>query len=385
MKGFDVAIIGAGIHGASTAYHLANLGVDVAVFDAGAPAGGPTGRSSAICRANYTNDFLAEVARDSLDMFRHFREFTGGRDADFKETGMLFLHPAEDDQQVRASSARLNRIGTRVELYDRERLERDFSVINPEGLAIAIWEPGAGYADPVTATTGMLERASELGATTKLYTRIVRIETRPNGVHMVTSDGSQFFCSTLLIAAGPWTKRLCLQLGADLPLTVERHYVVTLRWNQAKMMPFSHADIVGAYYCRPEGQDLYCLGSLAAESEVNPDHYSTAVEDSEGLALITKLMRRVRGIQEARATGGWASLYDVSPDWQPVIGKVAESVFVDAGTSGHGFKLAPALGKYVADMICGRADNRLSQFDPVRFVEQRPLAAGYGINSRILG
>jgi glycine/D-amino acid oxidase-like deaminating enzyme len=84
--------------------------------------------------------------------------------------------------------------------------------------------------------------------------------------------------------------------------------------------------------------------------------------------------------------GGWASLYDVSPDWQPVIGEVAPNVFVDAGTSGHGFKLAPALGKHVADLVVGSADldPGLAEFDPFRFERGSSLAAGYR-DARILG
>jgi glycine/D-amino acid oxidase-like deaminating enzyme len=75
----------------------------------------------------------------------------------------------------------------------------------------------------------------------------------------------------------------------------------------------------------------------------------------------------------------------VSPDWQPVIGEIADGVFVDAGTSGHGFKLAPALGRHVADLVTGAgADPGLGQFDPGRFAEDRGLDAGYGA-ARILG
>ena len=83
--------------------------------------------------------------------------------------------------------------------------------------------------------------------------------------------------------------------------------------------------------------------------------------------------------------GGWASLYDVSPDWQPVIGAIAPGIFVDAGTSGHGFKLAPALGAHVADLVMGRrVDPGLEAFSPARFETGHGLDAGFG-EVRILG
>ena len=97
------------------------------------------------------------------------------------------------------------------------------------------------------------------------------------------------------------------------------------------------------------------------------------------------MLRRVPALERAEARGGWASLYDVSPDWQPVIGEVATGVFVDAGTSGHGFKLAPALGRHVADLVQGAdVDPGLEQFHPRRFAEHHELGAGYG-DARILG
>jgi glycine/D-amino acid oxidase-like deaminating enzyme len=75
----------------------------------------------------------------------------------------------------------------------------------------------------------------------------------------------------------------------------------------------------------------------------------------------------------------------VSPDWQPVIGEIADGVFVDAGTSGHGFKLAPALGRHVADLVCGKpVDPALAQFHPSRFDDGGMLEAGFG-SVRILG
>ena len=77
MSSYDVAVIGAGVHGASVAFHLANRGVRTVVIERTSPAGGPTGRSSAIVRAYYTNAFLAAVARDSIAMFRDFERHTG--------------------------------------------------------------------------------------------------------------------------------------------------------------------------------------------------------------------------------------------------------------------------------------------------------------------
>ena len=382
----EVGIIGAGIHGASVAFHLASNGIRPAVFEQVAPAGGPTGRSSAICRAYYTNQYLARVAKASLDMFRAFGDLAGGRDCGFHETGMLYLHPEADAGALHDAAEYMNSIGTRIEMLARGDIGRGFPLFNLDGVGIAGWEPGAGYADPVATTAGLLARAVELGAEQHLYTRVVGLEPRRSGGATLKLDtGETAECELLLIAAGPWTRRLAERLGVDLPLTVERHYVATIRWAHARDMPYGHGDIVGGYYCKPEGEELYCLGPLTPEPEVEPDEPVRGIGIEESDALARLATRRVPRLREAESTGGWASLYDVSPDWMPVIGEIARGVFVDAGTSGHGFKLGPALGADVAKLMTGgQVDDGIRELTPERFKAGRSLAAGYG-SAKILG
>src|SRR5919106_520278 len=284
MDRFDVAIIGAGVYGSSAAYHLASRGVRTVVFEREAPALGPTGRSSGICRAYYTNPFLARMAWESIGMLRRFEEITGGHDAGFRETGFLFLQRDEHRAQVSEVLGRLTEIG----------------------------------------------------------------------------------------------------IGVEVPLTVERHVVAMFRWGRAEPV-VAHADIEAGYYFRPEGSEQFLMGSLHPAPQVDPDSFPQEVGASEVLELSEPLVRRVPHLAGAEPQGGWASLYDVSPDWQPVIGEVAPGVFVDAGTSGHGFKLAPALGRRVAELVTGEAvDPDLRQFDPFRFERGAVLSAGFG-RSRIVG
>ena len=386
METFDVAIVGAGVHGASAGFHLSQEGVRVVIFDQGGPASGPTGRSSAICRAYYTNRVLAEVARDSLAMLRSFAEITGGRDAGFRQTGFLFLHPSQQVERLSWAAGQLNELGTAIQLFSHDDLPSAFPLINPDGVGMAAWEPGAGYADPVGVTQGLFERAVEFGAVPRLYTRVVKIVPRVGGGAILEiHDGSMVECHRLLLAAGPWTSALTGLMGVSLPLTVERHIVVTLRWSQAKRLPFGHADLINGYYCRPEGQELFCVGPLEPAEQVDPDAFSESVTDREASKLAEAVLHRVPQMNDALVHGGWASLYDVSPDWQPIIGEIADGIFVDAGTSGHGFKLAPALGKLVAAMLMGRQPHPgFGQFHPRRFRAAGPIEAGYG-SAKILG
>ena len=384
METFDVGIVGAGVHGASAAYHLASRGSDVAIFERWTPAGGPTGRSSAVCRAYYTNTFLAAAARDSIAMLERFRELTG-IDAGFRRTGMLFLHPPGDVQDVESSAERLNQLGVETSLFDPGRFAKEYPAFAIDGMGVAALERAAGYADPHATTEGLYRRAVELGAVGKMGARVVRLAPSERGVVVTSEDGTQTSCGRVLIAAGPWTRPLAAQVGAELPLTVERHVVATFRWAGAEPAP-AHGDLIGGYYFRPEGDDLYLVGPVHPAPQADPDDFDQEIREDEIRHLAEAVVRRVPHLERSEIHGGWASLYDVSPDWQPVIGEVAPNVFVDAGTSGHGFKLAPALGRHVADLVSGAAelDPRLQDFDPFRFTRGHALTSGYR-DARILG
>ncbi len=238
---------------------------------------------------------------------------------------------------------------------------------------------------PHAVTDGLFRRAVERGATPRLGTTVVRLDASDAGVTVTSDDGSTVSCGRVLIAAGPWTRPLAAQVGADLPLTVERHVVATFRWAGAEPAA-AHGDLVGGYYFRPEGEDLYLVGPVHPAPQVDPDAFDREIREDEVRVLAEAVVRRVPHLAASEFHGGWASLYDVSPDWQPMIGRIAPNVYVDAGTSGHGFKLAPALGEHVAAMVLEAPDidPALAEFDPFRFERGTALAAGYR-DARILG
>ena len=383
--GSDVVIIGAGVHGASGAYHLAQSGARVTVVERLTPAGGPTGLSSGVCRAYYTNAFLAEAARDSIRMMLDFEGIGQGHDSGYRRTGFLYLHPPQDVEEVIDNAARLNGLDIRVELHTGDDLQRQFPQFVLDDIGIGAYEVEAGYADPAGTTAGMIAGAVAAGAALRSHAAVQGLRLRPGGGAVVLlAGGESLAAERLLIAAGPWTASLASQIGVDLPLTVERHVVATTRLGDPARISFGHGDLVTGYYCRPEGADQYVMGWTHPGEGVNPDRFDQTIGQEEELALENAVARRYPLMHDAQPRGGWASLYDVSPDWQPVIGEIAEGVFVDAGTSGHGFKLAPALGRHVADLVLGRPDPRIAQFDPHRFEKGELLSAGYR-DARILG
>lgn len=387
MSNYEVGIVGAGIHGASVAHHLGRAGVATALFERATPAAGPTGRSSAVCRSGYTNPFLARMARDSIALFERFGEEIEGGDAGFDRTGMLYVHRAEDSGAgLDELLASLTAIGVAVAEVSADRLADEHPELVIADGERAVWEPGAGHADPVGVTRGLVDDARRHGVELHTGTAIVAIDPRPaGGATLRPAAGDVHEVERLLIAAGPWTGPLLRSFGVDLPLIVERHVVATFGWGDAPKLPYVLGDVRGGYYLKPEGPEQFGLGSLLAEPEADPDDFQEEVGGDESLALVEPAVARIPGLAAAEPAGGWGSLYDVSPDWQPVIGEVAPGIHVSAGTSGHGFKLAPSLGRQIALLLTGGDhDPALAQFSPDRFATGATLAAGFGA-ARILG
>lgn len=387
MSSYEVGIIGAGIHGASVAHQLGRAGVSTVLFERETPAAGPTGRSSAVCRSGYTNPFLARMAHESIELFEHFGDVTGGGDAGFDRTGMLYLHRAQDGgEQLDALLASLRALGIDVAEVSADRLAAEHPWLSVEAGERAVWEAGAGHADPAGTTRALVQDAQRHGVAVRLRTAVAAIAARERGGATITpAVGADVEVERLLIAAGPWTAPLLAQIGAHLPLTVERHIVATFGWGDVPRIPYVLGDVRGGYYLKPEGPQQYGLGSLLAEEQVDADDYREEVGGEETMALAEAAIGRVPALEATQPVGGWASLYDVSPDWQPVIGAVADGIFVSAGTSGHGFKLAPALGRQIAGLLTGSGhDAGLDQFTPERFATGATLAAGFG-DARILG
>lgn len=384
-----VGIIGAGAHGATAAFHLARRGVDTVVFERGAPASGPTGQASGVVRSYYTNPFLAEVSRASTRVLARFAEEVGGGSSGYVETGALYLHDEDDAADVLATAAVLTEAGVDHTVLDPTALAARFPAVDLAGIGIGVWEDHAGFADPHATTIAFAGRAVELGADLRLGAEVQRIHEHAHGVDLTTADGIVHRVDRLLVAAGPWTAPLLAQVGVSLPLVAERHVVAAFAHGDAtRAGAIDHVliDVPGGYYSRPGAvAGEFIAGPLAPTLPADPDRFSPALAAAERDWLATRTAARVPVRADAQLVRGWASLYDVSPDWQPVIGQVGERIFVDAGTSGHGFKLSPVLGDHVARLLLGDPDPRLQPFHPDRFAAGLSgLASGFGA-ARILG
>lgn len=379
----DVIVVGAGIAGAAAAFHLAERGVDVTLLERSTPASGPSGRSGALSHAFYFMPELSQLARNGTNFLRTMPERIG-HPSDFREVGLLWGFGEALAADVERTVERVRSEGTEIETLTPAQMLELAPGFTADGLAIAMWEPSAGYADPAASTAGIVAAARERGATVRLNTPIARLVasgSRVTGVE--TRAGELLEAGTVVLATGPWTGPLLEQVGISLPLTMERHSIMALDVpdRAREVLPFTWCDDTLVHYARPDGENRVLIGSWAGggtgfrhpdvpRAEVtNPDVYQQTVGDREAAWILDLMLPRVPGLADLPFGRGWACIYDMSPDEGPVIGPVAgtDGLVVVAGSSGHGFKLGPAVGEEVARLVTTGEAPLLAPFSPDRF------------------
>jgi sarcosine oxidase subunit beta len=380
----DVLVVGAGIAGAATAFHLAESGVSVTLVERSTPASGPSGRSGALSHAFYFPPELSPLARDGTDFLRTMHDRIG-YPSDFREVGLLWGFGPELVPAVTGAAERVRGEGVAIDVMTPEEMLELAPGFTTDGLGVALWEPSAGYADPATATTSLVNAARDRGATVRLNTRVARLLTEGSTVTGVeTADGERLEAASVVLATGPWTRPILEEIGVSLPLTMERHAIMALDvpGRAREVLPFTWCDDPLVHYARPDGENRVLVGTWAGggtgrrnpdveRSEVtNPDVYKTTVGDREAAWLLELMLPRAPVLADLPFGSGWACVYDMSPDDNPLVGPVGgvEGLVVVAGSSGHGFKLGPAMGREVARLVTTGEAPLLAPFSPNRFL-----------------
>jgi sarcosine oxidase subunit beta len=187
-------------------------------------------------------------------------------------------------------------------------------------------------------------------------------------------------------AAGPWSAGLAKTAKIDLPVSIYREQETIWECPHAdEMPPSSISNSVDAIYLRPMGQRRYTVGRGFPKeyTEADPKNYVRGVDDWFVNDILTRVQRRFPPFARARCIDGFASLYDVTPDWYPFVGLRRDVPgYADAsGGSGHGFKLAPALGKHLARWISsGRVTPEVARLSYDRVPDGRMFVQKYGGN-----
>ena len=381
----DVVIVGAGVIGAATAFHLSRLGAgDVLVLDRATAGSGMSCRSSALVRMHYTFAPEVELAVRSDAMFEAWPELAG-RPGCIRRTGFVRIVSPGEEEALRANVAMQRALGARAEVIDAAGLKEVAPGLRADDIGCAAWEPRGGYGDGAVVAGDLLAAARARGVRYRPHTRVRSLLTdggRIIGVEVAGSGngaGDREYAGTVVLAAGVWSPPLLRTADVVLPIETELHRVAVLAHPAGEGAPVACIDSTTQTYFRPEAAGAMTLvGAFYGPRGADPDVAATATH--EDLApLVQAASRRLPALGDAGIAGGVTGVYDMTPDARPLLGRLPglDGLIVAAGFSGMGFKIAPAAGEGIAGLIAGAPGGSvdLAPFRPGRFREGRPIEA----------
>jgi sarcosine oxidase, subunit beta len=370
----DVVVVGAGVMGTSIALQLARRRAGrVVVCEKSHVASGPTGRSSALLRRHYSIELYARMAARSFELYSNFEELTG-RPAEITRCGLVMAVGPEDAPALRETVAMMQRLGVKVEEVAARDLPRVVPGVSVDGLGAAAWETDTGYGDPASVSQAYAARARELGVEIRQDTHVSGFTVSRGRISGVRTSAGDLSTATVVNAAGPWGAALSRAVGVDLPIVASRQQLVILRprTDAAAARPVL-VDMVDRAYYRPETGGLVLVGTrnrAGVSAPVDPDAFSERVDPDRVAWTAEAAARRFPGFADAEAAGGYASVYDLTPDLHFVIERSPKvpGLVHALGFSGHGFKHSPVIGEMVAELV---VDGRVSVVDATPFSSER--------------
>jgi sarcosine oxidase, subunit beta len=379
----DVIIIGAGVHGASLAFHLAKRGVKACILEKKFIASGATGRSSGLVRMHYDVRQDSELAWVSFQYFRNWKELVGG-ECGFRRTGFIQLVAPADSETLKANVSMHQQIGIPAMLIKGDDVRRLAPSFSTDDIVLAAFEPESGYADPTGTANALFNSAREKGARLIQDCEVTGVlaDSKVRGVQ--TTQG-EFFAPIVVNAAGPWAGKLNELVGLDLPFDTWRHDTMFVA--RPPQIGPSHPTVIDfahEMYFRPEGE-LTLLGledgNPLGESPENDTDHAKAGFVERGIDRICQRIPIMENGGLHSAHGGYDG---ITPDQHAMLGRGGpEGFYLDCGHSGTGFKTSPAIGLCMSELILdGRAQTvDISIYSPGRFAQGRPIVGEHPYTS----
>lgn len=360
-----VVVIGGGVMGASIAYHLARAGVpDVVLVERDELASGSTSRAAGGVRAQFSDELNIQLGARSLEAFGRFGE-EPGQDIGLHRVGYLFLLSTPEEVASFEAGVRLqNSLGVPSRMIDPAEAHRLSPLISTDGLLAAAFSPDDGHCTPESVVQGYAAGARRHGATVLRHCEVTGIELRGDEITAVVTSRGRIETDTVVCAAGAWSRAIGAMVGVDLPVEPLRRQIAVTEPvpGLPPDLPMT-IDFASSLYFHTEGPGLL-LGM--SDPDETPG-FSTEPHDRWIPRLYEAMERRAPALLDLRRTGGWAGLYEMTPDHNALIGEAGSCTrFLYAtGFSGHGFLQGPAVGEVVRDLYLGR----------VPFVDISPLSA----------
>lgn len=349
----SVVVIGGGVVGASAAFHLAEAGVDVVLVERAELGSGSTSRAAGGIRTQFSDLLNIQIARRSLAAFRDFHRRPGW-EIDFKQVGYLFVLSSEPDLEAFERSVALgNEHGVEARIVSAAAARRLCPLLEGDDILAAAFSPQDGHATPEGVVQGYATGARSHGAQINTGCEALAIDCSGGEITGVVTSQGRIATGVVICAAGAWSRSCGAMVGVELPVTpLRRQILFTEPINGLpERLPMT-IDFATSFYFHREGPGLLMGMSDRAERP----GFSVQTSDEWIPQLMEVVERRAPRIARAGIRGGWAGLYELTPDHNAIIGEAASvSRFLYAtGFSGHGFLQGPAVGEILRDLVLGR-------------------------------
>ena len=379
---YDAIVIGAGVMGASIAFHLAERGLKTAILERTVSAAGATGHSSGLVRMHY--DLAAEshlTFASYKNYFNVWKDRVGG-ECGFQQTGFLQIAKREHEDNLRGNVTNQQKIGINTSVISVDEVRRLFPDLLTEHFDYAAYEPDSGYADATLTTNSFLESAKRNGATLIQNCEVTAIHVSGGNVTGVSTTKGEFSSPIVINAAGPWAKHVASLAGIDVPLVTWTHDVAFLhRPPTLGKFPAVIDDVINCYF-RPEGSALILAAgedeSLRGEAPDAEDQTPTPTFLEK---LIDAMVQRMPKIEESGLHSVHVGRDGITPDQRAIYsGPDLGGFYLACGLSGTGFKTSPAAGASMVELILDGTPKTvdISPFRFSRFAEGKLLEGEYG-------
>ncbi len=358
MAALQIVVIGGGALGLSSALHLVERGVAVTVIEAGALAGGSTGRSIGVVGTQHVTALDVAMRAYGLRRIRAWAQ----HGLEFHPIGYLRLGRSDGDLQLFEQSLGYQRESgiDNARILEPAEIRALVPDMSTDGITCGLFGPDNGFLDPHQLASVLATMVRERGGTVRQRCQLLSADRRGMGYRLTTATET-IDCDGVVIAAGAWAGRVAELFGQTLPIVSERHEAVTILLPEPLdyLMPMVMDLVYGGggtglnfRHDRP-GQLVTEIHKSTDAGAADPDNYSEQMEDAGKEHLAELLLERLPGLRGAGFGLGWAGLYPESIDRRPVVGPFEGEprLIAAAGAGGYGIQLSPIIGALAADWL----------------------------------
>jgi len=362
----DVAIVGGGIAGCSTALHLRRRGATVILLERGSCGGQASGVNYGGVRQQGRNPAELPLARRSREMWGRIKEIVG-TDCEFVASGHVKLARSDADMaELEAYRESVRPHGLTLELLDRHELHARYPYLGDAAVGGSLCADD-GQANPRLVAPAFARAARSAGADIREHAPVTTIEHDGGQFRVSTASGIEITAPVLLNVAGAWGHEIAARFGEPVPEDVIAPNMCVTEPVPYFMVP-NFGVCGGGFYVRqiPRGNVIFGGGRGIADRERLRAYPAAAVS----LDSSRQTIALVPSLRHAHIIRTWTGIEGVMPDVIPVIGpsRTTPGLFHAFGFSGHGFQLGPAMGAVLCELILdGTTPTPIAAFDISRF------------------